>query len=211
MPNLAPKNKLVNVVSKSAKHCAFPIEIRLSYGQSLNFAGTKTEAYDKKSNHCLVSDKAAYELCHLQKNLNQLGYGLSLRKDKCNPESIWAYPGNGYLEMEVINLKTEKKLFMGTQVIINPEKNFPDSLVFYYISSQHLIAHDWKLLKDRGEFEQIKEQWRVSTGEEWFDENEAEYRRIASHNRKILEPLDMANEEEFFLKEEAEILPVSRL
>ncbi|MDR3492377.1 MAG: M15 family metallopeptidase [Gammaproteobacteria bacterium] len=75
-----PHEILVDVIALSKKYCKQPIKAKLRFATAHNFMGTPISGYDIKENRsvCLLSRKAAEDLCRAQNLFNQQGWGLYL-------------------------------------------------------------------------------------------------------------------------------------
>jgi len=72
-----PMNVLVDVIALSQLLCSHPIQGQLAYATPDNFLGRIVDGYSPNaSNVCLLTNKAAKQLCLAQRALNQQGLGL---------------------------------------------------------------------------------------------------------------------------------------
>lgn len=72
-----PENILVDVIQLSKKRCPTPIQGSLAYALKENFLGRPVDGYSPNAAEvCLVSRKAAEQLCAVQNELHKQGLGL---------------------------------------------------------------------------------------------------------------------------------------
>ena len=72
-----PEEVLVDVIALSEKQCSSPIQGALAYATAENFLGRVVDGYSPHASHiCLLSCKAAHQLCLVQNALNEQGLGL---------------------------------------------------------------------------------------------------------------------------------------
>lgn len=72
-----PEDVLVDVIALSRTCCAYPIEGFLAYATNENFLGRVVDGYvPSAARVCLLTQKAAMQLCSVQNALNKQGLGL---------------------------------------------------------------------------------------------------------------------------------------
>lgn len=75
--SINPSNVLVDVIALSKTLCSHPIQGKLAYATQDNFLGRIVNGYSPNaSNICLLTNKAARQLCLVQCALNKQGLGL---------------------------------------------------------------------------------------------------------------------------------------
>ena len=77
---MKPEDILVDIVALSKVRCRTPIQAKLRFATSKNFIGTAINGYDLQDPRelCLLSRKAAEDLCKVQNFLSECGGGYSL-------------------------------------------------------------------------------------------------------------------------------------
>jgi zinc D-Ala-D-Ala dipeptidase len=78
--NKNPEEILVDVIALSEKRCDTPIRAKLRFATSKNFIGVPIDGYNLQEPRelCLLSRKAAEDLCRVQNYLSEQGYSLFL-------------------------------------------------------------------------------------------------------------------------------------
>jgi D-alanyl-D-alanine dipeptidase len=75
--SIKPEEVLIDVIALSEKLCSHPIQGVLAYATTDNFLGRVVDGYSPQATHvCLLTRKAAHQLCLVQNTLNKQGLGL---------------------------------------------------------------------------------------------------------------------------------------
>lgn len=86
-----PEEILVDVIALSSKKCEVPIRVKLRFATDKNFMGTPIDGYKDLKNPreiCLLSKKAAHDLCNVQNYLSEKGYCLYLYDAYCPQRAV---------------------------------------------------------------------------------------------------------------------------
>lgn len=83
------------------------------------------------------------------------------------------------LDTEIIDLKTNKPLFMGARISYMGK-------ISHSVATTDSIKNEWQELKKQNALDDVKKQWKRATGEIWQEYKEEEYLQIAMSNRKLL-------------------------
>lgn len=86
------------------------------------------------------------------------------------------------VDVEVVNIKTGRTLFMGARISYMGRLSHPDLSV-------EEILKEWSLLKEAKQFDDVKKQWKKSSGTEWQDNLESVYAKRAIFNRNFLQEI----------------------
>ncbi len=104
------ENVLVDVIALSQKRCLSPIQGSLAYATSENFLGRVVDGYlPSASGICLLSRKAAEQLCAVQNALHKLGLGLFIF-DAYRPLRAVRDFSNWFPQPPTSEYETERKL-----------------------------------------------------------------------------------------------------